>query len=175
MAKLSIVFLGLLTLALPIGTARGSLVETADSLYFAQAWTEAAALYEEIVVVDPGDAESAYRLALSHHLAGDFAKAIPAHRAAARHLENRANALYNLACAYAQLGDVELALEALDGSLEAGFQDNNLLLQDAELNPIREEPRFEEILRRLLGEGYTGFGGPGPTPEAGMVGDVHTS
>jgi hypothetical protein len=80
--------------------------------------------------------------------------------------------LYNLACARAQLGRGEAAVEALERAAAAGFGDFALLQRDPDLDPVRGLPRYtalvrdkdrwqrraaERVLARLrnrLGEGY---------------------
>ncbi len=55
-------------------------------------------------------------------------------------------ATYNIACAYAKLGDNEKALPYLEESLS--FINNYLkALDDNDLDPIRELPEFEEVMR----------------------------
>jgi len=142
-----------------------SLVPTADSLYGEREWESAATLYEQIVELNPEDGGSMARLSVCYHSAGDLPNAIRTHELASHYPENRVNSLYNLACAYALSGDKPRALEALQLSVDAGFSNNQLALQDSDLDALRDEPQFEELLRQLLGEGYTGFDGSYPTPE----------
>jgi hypothetical protein len=79
--------------------------------------------------------------------------------------ENNPNSIYNLACAYSLFGDNDSAFGALQSAIDAGYDNGHLLLRDSDLDNIRNDPRFEDVLRRVFGEGYTGFGGPGPTAE----------
>ncbi|HMB69420.1 MAG TPA: hypothetical protein VKU85_08910, partial [bacterium] len=136
-----------------------------DSLYFAGAYAAAIAPYREAVGLDPEDGDSFYGLAACHHFLGNYAAAATAHREAARFRENRASALYNLACAEALLGNADESLRALEEALDAGFSDSGNLLVDSDLAPVREDPRFERMIRRLLGPGYTGFDRADPTAE----------
>jgi adenylate cyclase len=57
------------------------------------------------------------------------------------------NLRYNLACAMARLGDVDLALKYL----EAGFELGGAALipwakEDSDLDPLRDDPRFQAIM-----------------------------
>lgn len=56
---------------------------------------------------------------------------------------------YNAACAYAQIGEIDLAFEMLDLWIEKAA--TNLLLwfqADPDLNPIRDDPRYQRLLDR---------------------------
>ena len=68
-------------------------------------------------------------------------------------------ALYNIACAHAVRGDVEKGLEAVAGCLEAGYEDVGTLRADADLAPLRSDPRFEGLIARLVPVASSGLGG----------------
>jgi hypothetical protein len=55
-------------------------------------------------------------------------------------------ALYNLACAHAQLGDVNAALLRLAESIRAGFLNIEHLKRDSDLDPIRDTDGYRAIL-----------------------------
>ena len=57
--------------------------------------------------------------------------------------------LYNVACAYADVGEVDRALEALDRAVGTGRGNRQWFENDADLDPLRSTPRFQEILSRL--------------------------
>jgi tetratricopeptide (TPR) repeat protein len=59
--------------------------------------------------------------------------------------EDRAGLLYNLACAEAQLGETSAALEHLRGALLERPDWAEGAVRDADLDPLRGEPRFAEI------------------------------
>jgi dienelactone hydrolase len=61
----------------------------------------------------------------------------------------RSVSLYNLACGYARLGQNERALDALSRAVDEGFVDRATLAADPDLQPVRELPRFHEIMARL--------------------------
>ena len=54
---------------------------------------------------------------------------------------------YNLACAEARLGFSELALDALEKSVQLGFKDRALLVTDDDLATLRSLPRFQAVVR----------------------------
>ena len=61
----------------------------------------------------------------------------------------RGSAYYNLACAYARIGQKEKAFEALSNAVNEGFTNRNQYETDPDLASVRSEPRFQEILARL--------------------------
>jgi len=54
---------------------------------------------------------------------------------------------YNLACSYALLKRSELALRTLRKAVELGYRDFRYLREDHDLDSIRHDPRFRQILR----------------------------
>lgn len=58
-------------------------------------------------------------------------------------------AAYDAACARARLGQKKEALDWLRKAVAAGFRDRQLLATDADLNDIRKDPAFAEILQHL--------------------------
>lgn len=61
----------------------------------------------------------------------------------------QATAMYNVACGYALLNDKENALFWLDRSLAVGFDRADLLREDSDLDPLRSDPRFAEIIKKV--------------------------
>jgi|GEM_PF-399484 len=58
-------------------------------------------------------------------------------------------ALYNEAVAWAAREKPEKALASLEDAVEAGFASRELLKTDKELGPIRNDPRFETLLKKV--------------------------
>ncbi len=57
--------------------------------------------------------------------------------------------LYNAACGYVHAGEHERALDALDRAVGTGKGSRRWFENDADLDPLRSKPRFQEILSRL--------------------------
>ena len=58
--------------------------------------------------------------------------------------------LYNVACGYAQLGNLDSAIKLLERALPSALEDTRAWLRhDSHLDPLREHPRFVELLRRI--------------------------
>ncbi len=56
---------------------------------------------------------------------------------------------YDLACAYARLGEKDNALDALESAADAGFKDAEHIKTDADLESLRSETRFRAVLERM--------------------------
>ncbi len=54
---------------------------------------------------------------------------------------------YNLACSYALLKRADLALKTLRRAVELGYRDFRYLREDRDLDSIRHDPRFRQLLR----------------------------
>jgi adenylate cyclase len=57
--------------------------------------------------------------------------------------------LYNVACTYSQLGDIDDALDCLDEAITFGWGQKEWLEQDSDLDPLRDDPRFQALRERL--------------------------
>lgn len=57
-----------------------------------------------------------------------------------------ASAFYNMACAHSLSGRTDQALEAFERAITAGFEPLFHVQKDTDLDPIREQPRFKEVM-----------------------------
>jgi len=60
----------------------------------------------------------------------------------------QATAMYNIACGFAMLDDKDNALFWLERALASGFDRTDLLKNDSDLDPVRSDPRFRDILQK---------------------------
>jgi hypothetical protein len=58
---------------------------------------------------------------------------------------------YNLACGYALLKRQEMALKILRQAVELGYRDFRFMREDRDLDGIRHDPRFRQLLREYEG------------------------
>lgn len=98
-----------------------------------------------------------YRLGWLHRRVGDESAAMDCfRRAREKHLELASRArgeltadfLYNMACLAALTGDIEGALDAWERTAEAGFIRFEVAARDADLDSVRDEPRFAAAFER---------------------------
>jgi tetratricopeptide (TPR) repeat protein len=54
---------------------------------------------------------------------------------------------YNLACSYALLKRPDLALKTLRKAVELGYRDFRYMKEDRDLDSIRHDPRFRQLMR----------------------------
>jgi len=57
--------------------------------------------------------------------------------------------LYDIACCHSMLGDPDRAILFLKKAVEAGFTDWRHMNRDKDMDPLRENPKFKEIIERL--------------------------
>ncbi|MBI1796672.1 MAG: hypothetical protein HYR74_06420 [Candidatus Eisenbacteria bacterium] len=59
---------------------------------------------------------------------------------------------YDAACSFSLAGSKARAIETLQRAIEAGFDDPTQIANDSDLDPLREDPRFAEVVRRTSPE-----------------------
>jgi hypothetical protein len=60
------------------------------------------------------------------------------------------NAFYNFACTYSLLNNKTLALENLQKSIKAGYEDYMHIQEDSDLDNIRLEPKYVSLIQSLI-------------------------
>jgi len=65
---------------------------------------------------------------------------------------------YNVACSYARMGDGDRALEWLGKAREAGFEWAGHVRHDRDLDSLRGDPRFQDLLREARKQQHAGHG-----------------
>ncbi|MDX6695900.1 MAG: hypothetical protein QOF02_3503 [Blastocatellia bacterium] len=129
--------------------AASSTMSEAEALFQAQKFNEAARAFTTLTKAEPANGRAWLRLGGSLHALGQFEQAVTALQRAVEILRGPF-AMYNLACAYARLGNKDKAFEWLTGALNAGFSQVALLQTDEDLAELRSDARFKETL--ALGE-----------------------
>jgi tetratricopeptide (TPR) repeat protein len=56
---------------------------------------------------------------------------------------------YNLACSYSLLKKIDQALGALRKAIELGYRDFRYMREDRDLDSIKRDPRFRQLLREF--------------------------
>ena len=113
----------------------------------ARNWAEAAPLWQLVVQRNPVNADYALNLATALFRAGNYRDAIPAYeKALDLGADFPSNMAYNIACAYALLGDKEKALAWLSKSFDMGFRNLELARTDPDLASLHGDARFQQLV-----------------------------
>jgi non-specific serine/threonine protein kinase len=72
---------------------------------------------------------------------------------------NDALVLYNVACTYAQLGENENAIDCLEKAIDSGMGQKEWIENDPYFDPLRTNPRFQQLLERLNAVSLDSSGG----------------
>jgi tetratricopeptide (TPR) repeat protein len=113
-----------------------------------EAWKKVAAEFEAYASAHEDSGRALFNAGYARLYSGDTAKSAE-HFARALDLGYRKPAtLYNLACAEARQGNVDRAFEWLGKALDAGFDGKGMLRSDNDLESLRSDPRFRELVRR---------------------------
>ena len=81
---------------------------------------------------------------------GRYEEGLQADRDMVRLQPHSALAWYNLACSLSLTGGTDEAFAALEKAIGLGYADAEWMQEDADFEPIRDDPRFNRLLARLL-------------------------
>jgi tetratricopeptide (TPR) repeat protein len=119
--------------------------QEADALFQAQKWADAARAYEAITKTEATNGRAWFRLGVSLHSLGRYGQAVEAYQKGLKINPNPV-VMYNLACSYAKMNDKEKAFEWLNKALNAGFTNVASLKTDTDLESLRGDARFTEVM-----------------------------
>jgi tetratricopeptide (TPR) repeat protein len=80
-------------------------------------------------------------------LKGRYAEGLQVDKRLVQLRPNDPLAHYNLACSYALLKQPDLALKTLRRAVELGYRDFRYMREDRDLDSVRHDPRFRQLLR----------------------------
>ncbi len=104
---------------------------------------------EEHLEIHPDDTRALYMAANAMAAMGERPRALEwAGRALALD-PNDSMVLYNVACIYSLAGSYEEALDCLDRAISAGLVLREWIVNDSNLDPLRDRPRYHALLARL--------------------------
>ncbi len=119
----------------------------ANGFYQRQEWANAVKAYEAITKLEAANAGAWGRLGAALLSLGKYERAVEALKRS-NELGANATTMFNLACGYARLNDKAQALEWLEKSVQAGFNQPQGMSTDADLASLRDEARFKELVAR---------------------------
>jgi tetratricopeptide (TPR) repeat protein len=99
--------------------------------------------------LNPDDARALYLGAGTLVRAGKTNEALQWVERAISIAPNEVSVLYNATCIYSLLGKLDAALDYFEKAIEAGFASREWIENDSDLDPIRNNPRFQKALKRM--------------------------
>lgn len=121
----------------------------AEDLVGNQQFAEAAEVYEAILEEDKRNAFATYRLGYCLHGAGELESALEMHIKATKFGGVAPVATYNIACVHSLQGNTEEALDHLEKAAELGMTRLDAYEEDPDLDNLREEDRFKQLVAEL--------------------------
>jgi len=97
----------------------------------------------------PDDARAYYLGAIILSDEGEVDEALEWTAKAISIAPNETKVLYNAACIYSLLGEVDMALDYFEKAVNSGYASREWIENDADFDPIRDHPRFKEILKKF--------------------------
>ena len=94
------------------------------------------------------DGEYWFGLGYSMHQSNRYIEAIEAFSRSIGLGHRQATCMYNVACGYALLNDKDNALFWLERALASGFDGASYLRDDSDLDPLRSDPRFKDLVQK---------------------------
>jgi tetratricopeptide (TPR) repeat protein len=124
------------------------------------AYAECLKLREELAKIDPKDTQSAIDLALAQARVGKHAEAGRTTTALLQQGANDRQVLFQVACALSVLAGTsddylaaeryrDEACQVLRRPVQGGWRDRGSLVADPDLDTIRDDPRFRDLLKTL--------------------------
>ena len=104
---------------------------------------------EKHLELHPDDARALYLGACALVDIGEYEKARKWAERALDTDRSEPAVLYNVACAYSLMGESDIAIDLLTQAIDNGFGYRAWLENDNTLEAIREDPRFQALLKRL--------------------------
>lgn len=113
----------------------------------------------ERIAAGPGSGEAYYEVGKQLLNAGRFDLSARAFQNAADQGYRVGTSLYNEACALSRASQTRAALDLLQKSLDAGFDQPDIFARDDDLDNVRDDPRFAAIQREARDLSLPGFDG----------------
>lgn len=117
------------------------------------AWREVEQHFDDYTRRHPESARAWFNLGYARIEGDRAAEAIPAFQRALERNYRKTTTMYNLACAYSLMDRKDEAFVWLFKALDAGFDANENLRGDEDLDNLRGDPRFRQALARVKNHG----------------------
>ncbi|HJW14278.1 MAG TPA: M56 family metallopeptidase [Thermoanaerobaculia bacterium] len=118
----------------------------------------ATARYERLASKTSGNGEALYQVGRELLNAGRYELSAKAFGDAAARGYRVGTSLYNEACALSRGGQTRAALDVLQKALDAGFDQPDIFDKDDDLDNVRDDPRFGQIVKEARELALPGYG-----------------
>jgi tetratricopeptide (TPR) repeat protein len=115
----------------------------------AEDWNTAIAKFEALTKLEPKQGGNWHMLGYSLHAAKRYDEALKIHEKAAEFANVKPVATYNIACVHALKGDKDKAFEYLGKAIDAGFSQPEQLSGDTDMDSLRDDPRWKDIVAKI--------------------------
>lgn len=120
--------------------------------YSKRRWASTVEHFDSYVRRNPNSGRAWFNLGYALHYSKEHQRATDSFQRALNLGYRVPTAMYNMACAYAMLGQKDLAFDWLERSERAGFELDNYLYNDDDLEILHDDPRFEAMAERIGAE-----------------------
>ena len=107
---------------------------------------------EEILRADCTHFEAMVLLGDAYTRKGDYKKGLELDLRLSRIEPDNKLIRYNLACSYALTGEKDKAINCLSKAVELGYRDVEHLRQDHDLDAIKSDPRYQNLVKQLTND-----------------------
>ncbi len=105
--------------------------------------------FRQATKLDPTRPEAYNGIGVTYYARNDYQEALRWYKKALEVEPNFGDAYYNMACIYALQRKKNLAFRYLHIAALNGFVQPDVLAQDPDLNNLRDDPRYQKILRQM--------------------------
>lgn len=106
--------------------------------------------YSKLLERDPFHLSVLRAYAQNLSMRGWYRLALPIDRRLTRLCPENPSVWYNFACTCSRLGRVDAAFQSLERALRLGYRRLRRLVSDPDLRGLRDDPRFQRLLRDVL-------------------------
>lgn len=121
-------------------------ISRAIQLRWEKKYEEADKIFKSVLEGDPDNSKAILEYGFSLHLQGKLDEAIAWHRRAAKSRDWDHYGNYNIACYHSLKGEPDLAFVYFKKAIQAGLWDVKQFERDSDLDAIRDDERFEELI-----------------------------
>ena len=119
-----------------------------EGQYSKQRWAPAIKVYQSFLRDHPESGRAWFNLGYALHYSSEHTRAIEAFERAIQLDYKPPTSMYNIACANSMMVRKDAAFEWLEKAAHAGFELENYIQGDQDLDNLRTDPRFARFMER---------------------------